>query len=91
MKLMKYVGDSDETEETTKLFMDGYFFGDRLLEGVPFKITIVNEELKAECLDKYQKGIDWDYWEKVCVERALQEDVFSTSSDLDDDAGFIEI
>ena len=91
MRLMKYLFHSDEVQETDALYMDGYAFGDRLLEGVPFKITIMDGELKAECLDKYQPGIDWEHWENTCVRYALNFEVFSTTQDLNDDDGFIDM
>lgn len=91
MKLKAYTDESEENAtEVDALYLDGYGFGDRLLEGVPFKITVENGELKASCLDKYQKGIQWKYWEEVCVQHALQDDCFSTTADLDNDDGFIE-
>jgi hypothetical protein len=89
-RLMKHIDDSGQTVETDALFMDGYTFADRLLEGVPFRLTIKNGELQAECLNKYRKGIDWNYWEQECVRWALQSDVFSTTRELTDSNGFIE-
>lgn len=91
MRLMKYTNEHGTASETVDaLYMDGYSFGDRLLEGVPFKLTIEGGVLKAECIDKYDEGINWPYWEKKCIEFALQDDAFSTSPKLDDDDGFID-
>lgn len=90
MRLAKY----DETGgvvEVHELFMDGYPVGDRLLEGVPFKLTIKDGKLQAECVNKYTRGIDWAYWEKECAQYALEAgDVFSTTKELNDDDGFIK-
>lgn len=90
MKLKAYIDDSEASQEVTELFMDGYSFGDRLLEGVPFHITIVDGSLHAECVDKYDSGINWKYWEDVCQKHAQENDIFSTTAKLDDDQGFIE-
>lgn len=88
MKLMAY-DENDNTHEVDALYLDGYGFGDRLLEKVIFKITLHDGNLIAECLDKYDPGINWDYWEKECVKYAVG-DVLSTSADPYNDDGFIE-
>ena len=92
MKLMAYTDEEcTESHPVDHLFIDGYSFGDRLLEGVMFKLSVVVEgELTAQCQDKYSKGIDWNYWEKVCVEHALEDDCFSTTIEGVDDNGYIE-
>lgn len=99
MKLMRYQSESAvDTEEVEALYMDGRSFGGRLLEGVPFKLTInADGQLEAACVYTYSHGINLDYWEKLCVEYArrcveyaLKADSLSSSIDLDDDDGFIE-
>lgn len=91
MKLMRYTNEEGTTfEEVSVLYMNGYDFGDRLLEDVPFKITIEDGKLKAECQDKYDPGINWPYWEKKCAEVAQHIDCLSVSSLLTDDDGYVE-
>jgi len=55
------VGDIDH------VLINGYHFGDRLLEGVYFKVTIKDEEFKvvlAEGEEHYCKQLDMKHWVK---------------------------
>ena len=61
--------------------MDGYHFGDRLLEGVMFKVTIdENNEIKVELepgSKDYCEGLNMVKWMKEAKEFAEEIDVLS--------------
>lgn len=62
-------------------YIDGYVFGDRLLEGVMFKITIdENKQFHAKFAwpDGYTEGLNETYWCKEAKECASTRDVFSS-------------
>lgn len=90
MKLMSYVVGSDhDSFEVNYLYLDGYDFGDRIIEGALFQLSIRDGQLFATCHDA--KGLDAQYWEKKCVKYALTPYcVLSVSPNLDDDLGFIQ-
>lgn len=52
------------------MLVEGYPFGDRLLEGVQFKVTNENGVLSArvtpECMP-YFKQLNMDMWYKACI------------------------
>lgn len=53
--------------------MDGYAFGDTILEGIMFKVSIVRGKVKAvfaEPEDCYVKGLNTRKWEKEAREFA---------------------
>lgn len=53
----------------TKVLVDGYPFGDRLLEGVMFTVTIKSNKLECNLpSDDYTKGLNIPHWEKECLE-----------------------
>lgn len=65
-------------------YVDGYQFGDRLLEGVMFKITVTKQnKLKAEIAPGFEdslEGLDKKYWLKLAVEHAETVDIFEADS-----------
>jgi hypothetical protein len=52
------------------IYINGYDFGDRLMEGVMFKVKLVNE--KYECIgvkensEPYMAQFNWEHWKKRC-------------------------
>jgi hypothetical protein len=52
LKLVAFTVDGREYE-VKKAYVNGYDFGDRLLEGVIFEITIVNNKIKAKVVPDY--------------------------------------
>jgi hypothetical protein len=67
-------------EEQDTVFVDGYDFGDKLMEGVKFKVKFIDG--KAKCIgveedsEPYMKQFDWEHWKKRCEEFAQDYDVF---------------
>ena len=87
MKLMRIL-DDESVEQTDELFLDGYSFGDRTLEGLPVKFTL-NQENELVATADWPKGTQSTYWSLRAVEFALSHDCFCTGSDLSDDSGFL--
>lgn len=87
MKLMRILAD-DEVEPTDELYLDGYSFGDRMLEGLPVKFTL-NQEGKLEATADWPKGMDPEYWSQQAIDFAMEHDCFSTDAELSHDDGFI--
>jgi hypothetical protein len=84
---MKFKGFSYEDGRIIKVaYFDGYGFGDRMLEGVPFKAEVTKDgKLKvsfAEPDGAYEQGLNRKKWEKEALEYAETEDMFSDSIDL---------
>ena len=52
------------------VYVDGYSFGDRLMEGVMFSVKAI--EGKPNCFgcrkeyELYMKQFNWDHWKKQC-------------------------
>ena len=62
-------------------YIDGYSFGDRLMEGVIFKVTINSDNtFNVEPIDGwdgcYLMQFNKDYWSEAAVEYASGNDVF---------------
>jgi len=54
-----------------EVFVDGYIFGDRILEGVDFKVRNINGQpivISDFANDPYFVGLDTLYWIKECEE-----------------------
>ena len=67
-------------EPSKQAKIDGYGFGDRLLEGVMFIITIQEDgtlkvESNEECAD-YMKQLNVEYWNEKALEFVLGYDLF---------------
>lgn len=87
-KLMRYVGDSgDECEEVPALWFDAYALQERIMEGLPVKITIVEGQVHAEA--DWPGFIEAAHMNKLATEFAKNQDVFSATPELVDDDGFI--
>ncbi len=87
-KLMRY-DEHDQTHQVEELWFDGYSIAERQLEGLPIKVTIGSGgalEISAD----WPKGTDAKYWTKVACDFAQDQDVFSTTAEMNDDDGFIE-
>ncbi len=92
MKLMAYVTqEGDENQEVDALWFDGYLIGERRLEGLPIKVMVnhLADELVIEA--NWPKGMDAVYWTAQAKEFALQHDCFSTTEELDNDDGYLEM
>ena len=76
-------------KQVNHAYMDGYHFGDRLLEKVFFKFTVVKNQLKAEvapnCVD-YFESLNKSKWLKQAVKCAMDYDVFSSTADGKDNS-----
>ena len=69
---MKKLFCIDENKELKYTLVDGYGVGDRLLEGVMFRISLVNDKPKAiidpSYDDEYFEGLNREYWYKILEE-----------------------
>lgn len=54
------------------IYVHGYDFGDRIMEGVRFKVRVIDS--KPECFglhpdsEPYMVQFDWEHWKKRCEE-----------------------
>jgi len=66
-------------KELDYVLIDGYSFGDTLLEGVQFKVRLLDGKWEAFGMDKdsepYMKGLNWDHWKKECEEFCSHYDI----------------
>jgi hypothetical protein len=75
----------DKCGSVNKAKLDGYLFGDRLLEGVMFEITIdANGKMSADTPDphdkEYMDDLNVAKWNRAAVETAEDYDIFECSS-----------
>ena len=74
-----------EDGRTTQVaFLDGYSFGDRLLEGVCFKCTVAKGGMTVEFVEPnntYVKGLNKKKWLKEAKDFAVQHDIFDEAAD----------
>jgi len=89
MKLMKII-DDETFVETDQLWIDGYDVGDRLLEGLPIKITLSDDKQSLQVTAEWPNGIDVGYWTEMTLSHIKDADCFSLTAELADDAGFID-
>ena len=89
MKLMKIL-DDDTYVAVSELWLDGYGFGDRLLEGLPVKVTLNPEGTLLQVTADWPKGIDVEYWTPLALSHLKDIDNLSTTAELIDDDGFID-
>lgn len=79
-------------KELPYALVDGYNFGDRLLEGVMFKVEHRNEGPNCigveESSEAYMKGLNWEHWKKKCEEYCEDLDI-AQCPDCHDDIDFI--
>lgn len=92
-KLYGFINET-QAREVDVLYLDGYNFGDRLLEGVIFQIRVApggdNLAVSVDGQDeKYLKDLNSRKWLNEAREYALTTDVLSTERDMSHDAGFI--
>lgn len=87
MKLMKILDDESVTP-VDALYLDGYSFGDRMLEGLSVKFTL-NQEGKLEASANWPKGVDANYWSERAIEYAMETDTLSSEPYTMEDDGFI--
>lgn len=61
------------------VYVDGYFFGDRLMEGVLFKVKMTND--KSDCFgvhseaEIYMEQFNWGYWKTQCDDFCFNLDI----------------
>jgi hypothetical protein len=59
------------------VYVDGYAFGDRLLEGVLFKVQFLSDGWKCIGVEKeseqYMKQLDWNHWKSECEDYCVNE------------------
>ena len=61
------------------IYVDGYSFGDRMMEDVRFKVKLANG--KFECLEveddakPYMVQFDWNHWKKECEDFCRRNDI----------------
>lgn len=77
-----------EVEETKEAWFDGYGVGERLLEGVKFICTVLDDgrlSVKvSERSQNYMSDLNVDKWLKRALDYALDRDVFTGSNGEDD-------
>jgi len=66
-------------KELDFVLIDGYLFGDRLLEGVMFKISLSENGRTCIGVDSesevYMKQLNWKYWKKQCEDFCTEYDL----------------
>jgi hypothetical protein len=89
MKLMKII-DDETYEEVKELWLDGYDFGERLLEGLPVKVTLNPEGTQLQISASWPKGMDSEYWTRRALGHLRDTDNLSTVAHPMNDDGFID-
>ena len=78
--------DYEDGRTTQTAYLNGYHFGDRLLEGVMFKCFLDSEGYlivsTADNSTDYVKGLNEKYWLAECLHTAETYDIF-----CDDESG----
>lgn len=92
-KLYGFINET-QAREVDALYLDGYNFGDRLLEGVIFHVRVApgGDDLAVSVDgqdEKYLKDLNARKWLREAKKHALTTDVLATERDMSDDAGFI--
>lgn len=77
--------EKENGEIVSSAYVDGYWFGDRLLEGVFFKITVdekgkLKSEVREDCA-KYFARLNKKLWLKEAVEFSKTNDIFYGEGD----------
>lgn len=89
-----YKGFSYDDGRIVKVaYFDGYSFGDRLLEGVPFKAVVVDGELRVSFAypkGKYESWLNRDKCLKEAMEYAKDNDTFFEKPTLDGECLYLE-
>jgi hypothetical protein len=68
----------DKCGEIDHVLMDGYAFGDRLLEGVMFEVRVGKKGLDVKVADdceEYFSGLNTKKWLKAAKEHAQENDI----------------
>ncbi len=71
-----------------KAYIDGYSFGDRLLEGVMFEVRVVGDDITVEAAarsKRYFEDLNKEKWLKAAKKSALQHDFLESTEDGDGD------
>jgi hypothetical protein len=85
---MKGFSYDDPSKPLVKVaYLDGYLFGERMLEGVVFKFEITpHGKMKASFLNPngiYEQGLNQKKWLKDALAFAKEHDIFDDSPTLD--------
>ena len=78
MKKFSHFEDEDGNRYS-EAKIDGYNFGDRLLEGVMFVVSIKNGELSVKVdkdAEEYFSGLNQKKWLEAAKDYALENDIF---------------
>jgi len=91
MRLMAYAYPEDDlhTKEVDALYFDGYHVSERLLEGLPIKVTLTDDKSDIIISAAWPMGVDTNYMAAGAKKFALFNDIFSTTPELDNNDGFI--
>ena len=71
--------DNECNKNLDFVYVHGYYFGDRLMEGVLFKVRVVDGN--TECFglhpesEPYMTQFNWDYWKARCEEYCINIDI----------------
>jgi hypothetical protein len=90
MRLMQF-DENDNEISADALYFDGYSIGERQLEGLPIKVTLNAAGTDIEITANWPRGASKSHWAPIAKQFALQNDVFSTTPELDNDDGFIDL
>ncbi len=90
MRLMQYDANDNEVPADA-LYFDGYSIGERQLEGLAIKVAMNADGTDIEISADWPQGVSKSHWLPIAKKFALQNDVFSTTSALDNDDGFIDL
>ena len=79
--------DDEFGQQYSKAYLDGYSFGDRMLEGLIFEYTLDLEGYLIIGLweNQFNKatGLDLDHWLKLGLEFGIEHDIFSEKPEFD--------
>jgi len=71
--------DNKCNKDLNFVYVHGYDFGDRLMEGVMFKVEVVDG--KGVCVglhpdsEPYMAQFNWEHWKKRCEEHCVNIDI----------------
>lgn len=72
--------DDEEGNKYYEAYFDGYDIGERLLEGVMFKVSIIDNELKVSYSkedESYMSQLNKKMWLESALEYAKENDIFN--------------
>lgn len=90
LKFLSFVPEEENSFKSCEFaYLNGYDFGDRLLEGIIFKFEVTKDgnSLEASVIPKhtdYFNTLNTEYWFEQAVRYALQTDTFYSTVDFND-------